>query len=432
MSELSKYGYIQEGKVYRYGFCNSPDREIGIVKDSEENSIQYFEERFERIKDKVDYLENNIKSAQNQGAYLQKLLHLKDQLFTFDALGDFESLYKRLEAQEKTLTSQIEQNKTRNLGLKTGLLEELEAIKASHDWVNASEQVKEIKNKWIKIGRVEQDREAEIENRFQQLMQEFHDSKKAFEAEKQAMYEARKQQYENLLQKAREARAYSNNNLQEATEQLKKLQKEWKETGYIPKRYLGNLWEDFKSINNEIFDAYKNQKKKQKNKDSLSNQKLNKLKELTEKAEELAEHFDKNAVEEAKKLNHEWKKTGFVKGREAKQLYERFKESCDKIFELNYLENFIAKKNRNYSNRTPDEQLKIKISSLKELITQEKEKYETFENNYAKVNFASQKQNSGNDNDLNKMFHSKFDLHKRRLITKEKLLKEMQEKLQQE
>jgi hypothetical protein len=87
-------------KIIRKGFLDVPDREIGEVRESAESSMQYFENRFSIIEQKVESLEKNIEESENKGSFLMKLIHLKEYIAKFDGIGDFERLYRRLEEKE--------------------------------------------------------------------------------------------------------------------------------------------------------------------------------------------------------------------------------------------------------------------------------------------------------------------------------------------
>src|SRR5690554_4625643 len=97
------YGYIKENKVYLKGFLNQEDRVIGEVKEDEESTLKYFEDRFQTVKEKVDKLKQDIEENQNKGSFLMKLIHLRDSLMQYDALGDFVPLIEELNNLESYL-----------------------------------------------------------------------------------------------------------------------------------------------------------------------------------------------------------------------------------------------------------------------------------------------------------------------------------------
>jgi hypothetical protein len=51
------YGYIKEGKVFRNAFLEFESKEIGELKESEEDSLKFFVDRFSMAKAKVDQVE---------------------------------------------------------------------------------------------------------------------------------------------------------------------------------------------------------------------------------------------------------------------------------------------------------------------------------------------------------------------------------------
>lgn len=109
-----------------------------------------------------------------------KVLNLKQSLSSFDGIGDFVSLKDRLEMMEKMLEDYISQNRRRNLDVKTTLIEEAKSYAANPDWREATEKLKELRQRWIRVGAVEDDKKEEVENTFQAVYDEFYEKKKLF------------------------------------------------------------------------------------------------------------------------------------------------------------------------------------------------------------------------------------------------------------
>ncbi|MFT5916961.1 MAG: hypothetical protein ACI81T_003474, partial [Bacteroidia bacterium] len=72
--EITDYGYIKDEKVYLKAYLDQEYREIGVVRDGDEVSLQYFVDRFETISKKLDEVAENIQTSDNKGSYLMKLL----------------------------------------------------------------------------------------------------------------------------------------------------------------------------------------------------------------------------------------------------------------------------------------------------------------------------------------------------------------------
>src|SRR5690606_14744008 len=86
---MEEHGYIKDGKVFLKGYLDYPDRQIGEVKRTEQDAIDYFKNRYTIAESKVSQLEQEVETAQNKGSYLTKLLQLRKKLLGFDAIGDF-------------------------------------------------------------------------------------------------------------------------------------------------------------------------------------------------------------------------------------------------------------------------------------------------------------------------------------------------------
>ena len=67
------YGYCKDGKVFLKGYLDYADRQIGVVRNTEEEALQYFVNRFSIAGNKVELLFSQVEEAQNKGSYLTKL-----------------------------------------------------------------------------------------------------------------------------------------------------------------------------------------------------------------------------------------------------------------------------------------------------------------------------------------------------------------------
>ena len=120
------FGFIQNGKIYLSGQSGLPDREIGIVKnDDEEASVAYFVDKYSVFQQKMDELEKQVSISEIMGSFLMKLLHLKKLTRTHNGLGDYMVINKRLEELEKVVRAEILENQERNTAIKRDLLDDL-------------------------------------------------------------------------------------------------------------------------------------------------------------------------------------------------------------------------------------------------------------------------------------------------------------------
>jgi len=181
----NNYGYVKDDKVYRNAFLDQPDMEIGVVRESTEKSIEYFENRFRNLELKISKLEDDISKASNRGSFLMKLLHLKEKLLKYNGLGDFEALISKMEKVKEELEVSISENRTRNLDLKKAFMKELKALMKCPDekLLEVTEQIIENKNKWVRTGSVDEKKQKALEEKYESMLDEFFDRKKKFVTE---------------------------------------------------------------------------------------------------------------------------------------------------------------------------------------------------------------------------------------------------------
>ncbi len=118
---------------------------------------------------------------------------------------------------------------------------------------------------------------------------------------------------------------------QDLGNRLRQLQALWKEVGPMPQRRSKELWEQFKSICDQIYDKVKGFRAVEGEKFA----EVAKAKEaLIAEAEALADSTDWGATAQAlKALQARWKESGHVPRKQGDELWKRFRAACDKFFE---------------------------------------------------------------------------------------------------
>ena len=117
----NEFGFCRDGKVFINPYLSYPEREIGFVRNSEEEALAYFVKRFDLALSKVKGLSAEIEAAQNKGSFLTKVLQMKTYLIEFDGLGDFKPLLVELEVHEAYLKELIQANQVKNLEINSSL-----------------------------------------------------------------------------------------------------------------------------------------------------------------------------------------------------------------------------------------------------------------------------------------------------------------------
>lgn len=422
-----EYGYVREGKIYLNAFLDFPERQIGLVKESEEDSIKYFEKRFEIAVKKVETLAQLIEEAQNKGSYLMKLIHMRKYLANFDGLGNYVVLFEKLDELEEKLRGLISQNRERNLQVKTAFLEEAESLLYADDLVKATDQIKDLKERWIKTGAVVEEEQEAIEAKFEELYAAFFERRKTLTKQRSKEARARQKHYKEILQKAEDLK--DSDDFGETFQIFRDLQKKWKEGGKIPHRKATAFWEKFKEFNDDFFSRYKSYKTHYRplhDPETPASVIRDEYQvSLTEEAESLVNLVEVD-TDRAKELLMEWKKLSTTfKGLES-EYYHRFRRACDKIFEVSYLLRVVSRKYPDINEKPIEDQLRIKVSFMRELIRRDESEIQLTESNLERASRIR----TGRYNMQKRNLENTLKTQKRKMWVKKEVLDTLEEELE--
>lgn len=413
-----EYGYVKDSKVFLKGYLDFPDRQIGEVKRTEQEAIDYFKNRFNIVLNKVEQLENEIDEALNKGSYLTKLIQLQRKLKGFDALGDFVPLLKRLEEKEEYLKGLIEVNQLKNLEIKRALIEDVKVAAAVTDYTTATDQIQEIKAKWIRTGPVEKEYQEEVETTFQQILDDFFQRRRDYFDEQNKLNQARIEEYERLI-KITKTLSYAKD-LDEAYQKARDVRNAWNNVGEVPPKRFFKVNKAYRHFLKLFYDKYNLAKgiepKVRVDPRIVEQQKLLQQAEVLLKQPDIIE-----ASQEAKVLLSKWKEIKIPFKMADKELAERFRMVCDKIFELSYLARVISRKYPAFDLKSPEEQLRTKYRELEWLAKREKSDLE-----FAILEFD---RTATGDPEQDKQAVGRINIQKRKVQMKEKILSEFERKL---
>lgn len=392
LTEARHYGYVEDGGVWLRPTLGQPARRIGQVKDTDDDALRYFGQRYEAFRAKIDELLQRMQTADNQGSFLMKLLHLQEQTKQHDGLGDYESLHRRLQEAEQQLNVSVARNREKNLATKQSLITQAEALRDTEDWLTASETVKDLRQAWLKTGPVDKALTEELEGRFHGAVQEFFDRRKAFQTDRKALARRTVERYRDLVN---QAEALKNSDQFEATSrQLKQLQTSWREiNGTLPKKQAAELWTKFRAANNHFFERLKKHIETQRPAEvrpgaapGSPEESLVRKRELARRAEGLIALPPNQGVTQAKALQTEWKQSGAVRGPESDQLWQRFMLACDKVFEMSALDYYLRKRQaEGAAPLAPAERAQAATVALRKFIESDRQELATLKDSLSKL-----------------------------------------------
>lgn len=401
----NEYGFINDGKVYLKAFLEYPEREIGKVLLTDEKAIEYFENRFSLITSKVDQLEKGMEESRNKGSFLMKIIHLKKSLETFNAIGDFIALYDRLEVLQNSLQKNVEENRLRNLDLKQELLEKVTSIVNAKGW-EQEEEVKEIHQHWLRIGRVTEEEEELIEATFKSLVDQFFEEQRTEKERRDKVVYERLDKYKELLEEGRRLfylRKYKDNKTT-----FIKLQQEWKTVGSVPRDKFFKISRDFQKLGNNFFDKLNEEVKYMNQRSTTELSGLEIKRAIYERSKAVYDLPSEEGFALVKLLQDEWKESGFVPKKMDPSMFNDFYKNCEFAYEYRYFNSACEEKLG--ENGTVSE----KISLLGEMIDKAKQEIAESELDLDKFKFRR--------DDESRKFASNLMVKRRKLEAKEIIL----------
>ena len=222
----------------------------------------------------------------------------------------------------------------KNLDKKQKLVEHMKALTGDKSIKRMEMMVKSYQEEWEEAGPVPQEKWEEVRDAFREA------THKVYERLRQHYDQLREQQIENLEKKKvllRKAEEISELNLQSPkkwtrhSEEIQKLQAEWRRIGRAPKEQNDEVWEAFRGACNKFFDRKKAYFKELRDARSRSKEKKE---EIIRKTLEWKDSEDwKPATEAIIKLQAEWKKAGPADRKDEQRLWTEFRALCDDFFD---------------------------------------------------------------------------------------------------
>ena len=445
-TQPSNLGYTKEGKVYLKSSLGKPDRLIGDVKASEPEAIEYFVRRFDLIEGDIDAMLESMEKAENKGSYLMQVLHLKESLFTFNAIGPFEDLLVKLENAEAQIMELIDVNRIKNYDLKKQLLEKAKIELEITDVKEAIKGMKEVRFSWMTIGSTSKDVETELEAEFQVLLDKFQIIKDKYTEERTIEIEIRKQKLQILLEIAGKLNTYPPE-VEQSYYKMQKLENEWKAVGNIPKIYYGPLFTQFKQIKKTITKYARKGPQHSggggggarggssygpreiivprsfPQHEAPLYENLQRRVDLIDEAKGLLKMDLRQANEVAKDIQARWKVAGQIPDSFKSEVFNQFNAISDRIFESSYLARVVFTKYPHFRTMSPAEQLESKIESMEDIILKEDMNVKITQ---AEFDFMSPEERV---TDENRSRFSRLNTSVRKLKMKHKILMEMKREL---
>lgn len=254
----------------------------------------------------------------------------------------------------------------KNLEAKRRLIAEAIELQNEETIIEASRKLQQLHAEWREIGPVVKELREDIWNEFKEASsvihrkhQEFFDLRKEEEKKNEDAKIAICEEIEGIDRSSLSTFA----SWEEATVKIKELQAKWRTIGYAARKINNELFARYRKACDDFFEAKSNYISEVRN--SLQANYEKKL-VLCEKAEALAAQEDlKAALDEAIRLQAEWKSIGTVPRKVSDEIWERFSKACREVFDR-------KRKASNERHNVENANLQVKrdvIAALKEIPT---------------------------------------------------------------
>jgi hypothetical protein len=293
----------------------------------------------------------------------------------------FKNATDKINERRREHYTRVEDEQQKNLETKTALCEQVEEIvninnETIKDWQETTNKVNDLLMIWKGIGTVPQKFNSDIWNRFKTNLDNFFSNKKEF------FDKLKEQQIHNYNIKVDlcvQAEALKgSNDWRKTSNELIRLQNEWKKIGPVPKKHSDKIWKRFRAACDEFFTAKQNYFS---NVQAHEEENLNKKVDLINRLKEY--NFSENKSENLeclKNFQREWTEIGHIPIKEKDRLQNEFRviinEHLDRlkiseveISTVNFQSRMEALKNDPQSRRLITREKEIlfgKISKMKE------------------------------------------------------------------
>ena len=239
----------------------------------------------------------------------------------------------------------------KNLDAKIELCEKAEELLDEKSMTKAFKALQKLHEEWKEIGLVPQEKKDEIWERFKAASDKINQIRREHYAKLQEGQNANLEAKKELCEKAEallNEEYASVNAWQKKSDELSEIFGVWKTLGPASKKDNEEIWARFKAVMDTFF---ANKKEFFASMKDRQNENLERKTQLCLEAEALMESTDwKNATEQLKKIQEEWKTIGPVPKRHTDKIWKRFRAACD---------TFFNRKNEHFSGRKSEEEANL-------------------------------------------------------------------------
>ena len=291
---------------------------------------------------------------------------------------------------------EIKEKEQRNLDEKIVICEIVETMEYDkmatfQDWQDKTEEILALQAKWKTIGFAPQKMNTKIFERFRKACDDFFRRKaEHFKSIKGSMNEnlEKKKQMCERAETLKDSQDWKN-----TAEILTKLQKEWKEVGPVPKKYLDPIWKRFVSACDYFFEQKSKAEAVNRSEEQVNLEKKKAIIEQLNTIDKEESPSDKSR-DIIRELMKEWNSIGHVPFKEKDKIYKQYRTIVDSLFHKLNMSASKKKLNNFKSSLNKEANLYREREKLVRAYENMKSEIKTYENNIGFLSSSSKKGNS--------------------------------------
>ena len=238
------------------------ERSVGQVPDATaEEALAFFVRRYESLEVEVGLLETRLKAGNVSPEETRKAVkQLRDSVSQANAVGNLPALLKRLDALSPVIDEKAEERRAQRaaqnqetLAAKEAMVSEAERISQGNDWRGGVNRFRQLLEQWKKLPRIDKKTDDELWHRFSSARTHYTKRRKHQFAEQAKKREGAKVIKERIIAEAEP--------LAESTDwggtsaAFRDLMQQWKAAGPAPREVDEKLWQRFRGLQDQFFDA---------------------------------------------------------------------------------------------------------------------------------------------------------------------------------
>ena len=170
----------------------------------------------------------------------------------------FRNTTEKINERRQEYYDKLKEEQENNIEIKAALCEKAEqlaeqVIVTAKDWQEKTSLLNDLLKEWKTVGQAPKKQNDDLWNRFKAAIDNFFNNKKEFFGK---LKDDQVTNYNEKLNLCLQAEAIKNNqDWKRTTEELIRMQQEWKKIGPVPKKYSDKIWKRFRAACDEFFNS---------------------------------------------------------------------------------------------------------------------------------------------------------------------------------